>query len=289
MAYLVLAELLFFATGAIVVIFFFDSWVKWIVDFNTRYAETYAKYLRKDGKPRDPAQVRKLLVWSEIGAFVIGVFPYDANPLHVDPLLGLWGVGAVLFGIFYFAKLLLQRERQMFDDQMVDITYAMKNALKAGMTLQQSMQMIATEFKAPASDQFRIAIREVQLGASVEEALRHLEERLNNADLKIIVNAVEILRQTGGNMIETFENVTETLKNRKRVEGKIKSLTAQGRMGAIILCAMPFVMALLLYFLSPDYIRPLFNTILGKLLLTIVLLLVSTGWFLIQKIITIEV
>jgi tight adherence protein B len=157
------------------------------------------------------------------------------------------------------------------------------------MTLQQAMGLVATEFQPPASEQFQIALREVQLGASVEEALRHIEERMPNADLKIIVNAVEILRQTGGNMIETFENVTETLKNRKRVEGKIKSLTAQGRMGAIILCAMPFVMALMLYFLNRSYIEPLFTTLLGNIILTIVLLLVSTGWVVIQKIISIEV
>ena len=104
-----------------------------------------------------------------------------------------------------------------------------------------------------------------------------------------MVNAIEILGQTGGNMVETFENITETLKSRKRVEGKIKTLTAQGRMQAIILCAMPFVMALLLYFLNRPYIEPLFTTLLGNVLLTIVLLLVSSGWVIINKIITIEV
>lgn len=284
MTYFILSIALWFLFGVVFALFFLQPAQNWFRSFNTRYAERYSRYFRDEHrKPRDPQQFRKLLVSFEVGSFVVGTF------LFLNPIFGFWALGFTLFAIYYFGKLLHKRELDKFDDQMVDITYAMKNALKAGMTLQQAMGLVATEFQPPASEQFQIALREVQLGASVEEALRHIEERMPNADLKIIVNAVEILRQTGGNMIETFENVTETLKNRKRVEGKIKSLTAQGRMGAIILCAMPFVMALMLYFLNRSYIEPLFTTLLGNIILTIVLLLVSTGWVVIQKIISIEV
>ena len=283
MALIFISVFFWFLTGVVFVLFFLEPGKQWWRDFHTRYAEKYSVHFRGEGKPANPERMRTIFIAAEVGSFLIGF------ALFRNPIFGLWAMGFVFFGITYFAKLLHQRELDKFDDQMVDITYAMKNSLKAGMTLQQAMQLIATEFKAPASEQFKIAIREVQLGASVEEALQHLEERVNNEDFKIVVNAVEILRQTGGNMIETFENVTDTLKTRKRVEGKIKSLTAQGRMGAIILCAMPFVMALLLYFLSRDYIEPLFTTVLGNIILTIVLLLVSTGWVLIQKIISIEV
>jgi tight adherence protein B len=282
--YWLLAILFWFLTGLVFALFFFEPARNWLKSFNTRYAERYARYFRReDGKPRDALQMKRRLIWFEIGAVIIGTL------LFKNPLFGFWAFGFTLFGIYYLGKLLHKRELDKFDEQMVDITYAMKNALKAGMTLQQAMALVATEFQPPASEQFQIALREVQLGASIDDSLKHLEERVPNADLKIIVNAVEILRQTGGNMIETFENVTETLKNRKRVEGKIKSITAQGRMGAIILCAMPFVMALLLYFLSREYISPLFTTLLGNIILTIVLLLVSTGWIMIQKIISIEV
>jgi tight adherence protein B len=278
------AIFLWFLTGLVFALFFLEPVRNWFRNYNTRYGERYARYFRReDGKPRDAVQMRKTLITFEIGAFIVGTL------LFRNPIFGFWALGFTLFGIFYFGKLLQRREHEKFDEQMVDITYAMKNSLKAGMTLQQAMGLVATEFQPPANEQFQIALREVQLGASVEDALKHIEERLPNPDMKIIVNAVEILRQTGGNMIETFENVTETLKNRKRVEGKIKSMTAQGRMGAIILCAMPFVMALMLYFLNRAYVEPLFTTLLGNIILTIVLLLVSTGWIVIQKIITIEV
>jgi tight adherence protein B len=256
------AIFLWFLTGLVFALFFLEPVRNWFRNYNTRYGERYARYFRReDGKPRDAVQMRKTLITFEIGAFIVGTL------LFRNPIFGFWALGFTLFGIFYFGKLLQRREHEKFDEQMVDITYAMKNSLKAGMTLQQAMGLVATEFQPPANEQFQIALREVQLGASVEDALKHIEERLPNPDMKIIVNAVEILRQTGGNMIET----------------------AQGRMGAIILCAMPFVMALMLYFLNRAYVEPLFTTLLGNIILTIVLLLVSTGWIVIQKIITIEV
>jgi tight adherence protein B len=283
MTYYILALVLWFAFGLIIALFFFDSIKKWIINFNARYAERYAYYFRGDLKQSNAPRFRKILAWIEGSSYFVGAL------LFMNPVFGIWTVGFSFFAIAYFAKLLHSRELTRFDNQMVDITYAMKNALKAGLTLQGAMQLIAAEFQPPASEQFTIALREIQLGGTVEQALTHLEQRMPNPEMRILVNAVEILRQTGGNMIETFENVTETLKNRKRVEGKIKTLTAQGRMGAIILCAMPFVMALMLYFLNREYIAPLFNTLLGNIILTIALLLVATGWWIIQKITTIEV
>lgn len=283
MTLLLIALLLWFCTGLIVTLFFLEPIRDRVRRFNSRYAEEYAHAFRKPGATPNPQRIGRLLIWVELGAFVVGML------LFLNPISGIWCMAATLFAIAYVAKLLRRREVERFDDQMIDVAYAMKNSLRAGMTLQQSMAMIASEFRPPASEQFGIAIREVQLGATVEEGLRHIEERVPNAELKAIVNAVEILRQTGGNMIETFELVVETLRNRKRVEGKIKALTAQGRMSAIILCSMPFAMALMLYFLNRPYIEPLFTTILGNIIMTIVLLLVSTGWLLIKKLITIEV
>jgi tight adherence protein B len=281
--YLLVAVFAWFLFGLVIYVFFGDTLLAKAKAFNEKYAERYAHHFRKGEKKRDPAQVKKTLFWIELGAFLFGLL------IMRSVIFSLWAVGFAFFVIYYTEKLLHIREMEKFDDQLVDVVYAMKNSLKAGMTLQQSMQLISTEFADPAAEQFRIALREVQIGASVEESLRHLEERMPNADLKIMVNAVEILRQTGGNMIETFENITETLKNRKRVEGKIKTLTAQGRMQAIILCAMPFAMLLMLYFLNREYVEPLFQTALGVVVLTVVLLLVSTGWVIIKKIITIEV
>ncbi len=278
-----LTVLLWFATGLTIALFFFEPVRERIRIFNDRYAAEYARHFAKQGTPPNVPRMRRILIGAELGSFVVGTI------LFLNLFFGLWAAGATFFAIVYFARLLHHREIEQFDDQMIDIAYAMKNSLRAGMTLQQALHLVATEFRPPASEQFAIASREVQLGASVEDALRHIEQRIPNQELGVMVTAVEILRQTGGNMVETFELLVDTLKSRKRVEGKIKALTAQGRMSAIILCSMPFVMALMLYFLNRPYISPLFTTLLGTIILTIVLLLVATGWVLIKKVITIEV
>lgn len=275
--------LMWFATGFVVALFFFEPVRERIRKFNDRYAAEYARHFVKAGAEPNVPRMRRILIIAEIASFVI------ATGLFLNLFFGIWAVGATFFVIVYFARLLHHREIDQFDDQMIDIAYAMKNSLRAGMTLQQALQLVATEFRPPASEQFAIASREVQLGSSVEDALRHIEQRVPNQELGVVITAVEILRQTGGNMVETFELLVDTLKSRKRVEGKIKALTAQGRMSAIILCSMPFAMALMLYFLNRPYIEPLFTTLLGNIILTIVLLMVATGWILIKKVITIEV
>jgi len=274
---------LWFLTAFISVLFFLEPGIAWIKKYNAEQAEKLSRHFREPDGSKKPAKIVGVLKWIEIGALAFGTI------ISFNPIIGLWAVGFALFGINYFAKLLDLREAEKFDDQMVDIAYAFKNSLRAGMSLQQAMQLVVGEFPPPASDEFEKALREIQLGASIEESLHHLEERLPNKDLSIMVNSIEILRQSGGNMVETFENLAETLKQRKKVEGKIRALTAQGRIQAIILCIMPFAMALILYFLNREYIGPLFSTLLGWVILSLVLALVSTGWLLIKKLITIEV
>lgn len=279
-AFFILSIVSWFFTGVVLFLFFFEPAKGWLEGFNLKYGEKLASGLHIKG---GATKVARGLFWIEVAAFAA------ATIVSFNPIFGFWGAGFALFGIRYFSELLRKKEIEKFDNQMLDVIFGFRNSLKAGMSLQQAMQMIATDFSDPAREQFAIAIREIQLGASIEEGMQHLEERMPNVDLRIIVNAIEILRQTGGNMVETFEKLTETLKDRKKVEGKIKTLTAQGNAQAVILCVMPFAMALLLYLINRDFMAPLFNTLLGWVILTLVVALVSVGWVIIQKIIAIEV
>ena len=283
MIWLLLAVLFWAATAVALYWFFYERGSQWLRGFNERHSTTIARYLLNEREETGGPRVRRVLWALEAALFVIGL------AISRHPLFGLWALGLGLFGIRYYGEYLKTRATERFDDQMVDIAFAFRNSLKAGMSLQQTMQMIATDFQPPASEQFRMATREIQVGASIEEALHHLVERVPNRDLKMMVGSIEILRQTGGNMVETFEGVAETLKNRKRVEGKIKTLTAQGRYQTIMLCAMPFVMLLILYFMNRSYVEILFSTFLGWCVLSLAVMLVATGWVVIRKITTIEV
>jgi tight adherence protein B len=275
--------LLWAATAVVAYWFFYTPASAWLDEFNERHAATIGPFIF-DAPPAEAAvRTKPILYGVEAASFLIGLL------ISAHPLFGFWALGMGLFGIRYFGMYLRQRAADRFDDQLVDVAMAFRNSLKAGLSLPQTMQMIATDFTPPASDQFRMAVREIQVGASIEEALHHLVERVPNADLRMMVGSVEILRQTGGNMVETFEGVAETLKNRKKVEGKIKTLTAQGRYQTLMLCAMPFVMLLILYVMNRDYVQPLFTTFLGWLILSVVVLLVVTGYVIINKITHIEV
>jgi len=281
--YLLIAMLFWGATAVVTYWWFYAPASAWLDGFNLAQASVIGPVVSHERKEIAIEKTKRALLWIEGISFAIALI------VSKHPLFGFWAVGITLFGIRYFGKFAQERAASRFDDQLVDVAFAFRNSLKAGMGLQQTMQMIANDFRPPASEQFRMAVREVSVGASIEEALHHLVERIPNNDLKMMVDSIDILRQTGGNMVETFEGVAETLKNRKKVEGKIKTLTAQGRYQTIILCAMPFVMLVILYFLNRDYVQLFFSTFLGWVLLSMVVVLVITGWVIINKLIAIEV
>lgn len=283
MVYLILTLFFWAATAVALYWFFYTPVSAWIDGFNERHAAIIGPFFVDETPAVATQKMKRVLYGIEIALFVIGF------AVSNHPLFGFWAVGLGLFAIRYFARYLRIRAAERFDDQLVDVAFAFRNSLKAGLTLPQAVQVVANDFTPPASDQFRIVGRELQIGASIEEALGHLVERVPNPDLKIMVDSVEVLRQTGGNMIETFDGVAETLKNRKKVEAKIKTLTAQGRYQTMMLCAMPFVMLLILYFMNREYVQPLFSTFLGWLLLSLMVVLVVTGYVIINKITAIEV
>jgi len=127
------------------------------------------------------------------------------------------------------------------------------------------------------------------MGKTLDDALSAMGDRLPSLDLAIVVNAVLILRETGGNLSETFDTIVYTITEREKVKDKIRTLTAQGKAQGVILISMPFVMAYLMNLVNPEYMEPLFTTLLGWLLLLFMCLMLLAGGLLIRKIITIDV
>lgn len=283
MTWLLITMFLWAVTAMVAYWFFFTPVSTWLDKFLERHAAVIGPFFFDPPAEAATARTKRALYIVEVILFGVGLL------VSRHPLFGAWAAGMGLFGIRYYGHYLRRRAADRFDDQLVDVAMAFRNSLKAGLSIPQTMQMIASDFAPPAADQFRMAVREIQVGASIEESLRHLVERVPNADLRMMVGSIEVLRQTGGNMVETFEGVAETIKNRKKVEGKIKSLTAQGKFQTILLCAMPFVMLLILYVMNREYVTPLFTSFLGWLILSVVVLLVVTGYVIIDKITSIEV
>ncbi len=186
-------------------------------------------------------------------------------------------------------RYLYERRCAMFVDQMVDGLTIMANGIKSGSNAMQSMERVIEIMGNPISQEFRQVITQHQFGQSFEEALLDLGERIPRPDVQMFVTAINILKETGGNLAETFETIVTTVRERQKVEKKIQALTAQGLMQGIIVTSIPFILAAVFLVVDPNYIKPMFSTTLGLVLLFAMLGLQIIGGVLIRKIVTIKV
>ena len=127
-------------------------------------------------------------------------------------------------------------------DQMVDGMTIMANGIKAGQSLTQSMERVTENMSGPLSQEFGLVLNKIRLGMSVEEALNEFGERIPRQDVQMFVTSVNILKETGGNLAETFQTIVTTVRERQKVEKKIEALTAQGTMQAVIITLVPFLL-----------------------------------------------
>ncbi len=176
-----------------------------------------------------------------------------------------------------------------FVDQMVDGMTMMANGVKAGLSVQQSMERIQMNLANPISQEFGLVLSQIRIGRSLQEALNDLGTRIPRQDVQMFVTSVNILQETGGNMGETFKTIVEVVRERQKVEKKIEALTAQGVAQGTIIVLIPFVLLLVFYSLDPAYVQPLFNTTLGLIALVAMLGLQFLGGIAMRKIIKIKV
>ena len=174
-------------------------------------------------------------------------------------------------------------------DQMVEALVIMCNSLKVGLGLTQAMDRVIVGYPGPLAKEFRLILNKVQLGMAVEEALTEMGERVQRSDIDMMVSAINILKETGGNLAETFYVMSDTLRERQKMEKKIKALTAQGRMQAKILACVPFCLIGIFLIIDRDYIAPLIFKPLGWILLSIVCVLVGIGYLVMKKMVAIKV
>jgi tight adherence protein B len=236
----------------------------------------------------------------------------DKDKLTKTLMLGSFGLGALFFILFWpnivaglifgsvftllgwnipkhVVKYLYEKRCSQFNDQMVDAMTILSNGVRAGLSVTQSMDRVVKNLPNPISQEFRLVLSQNQLGQTIEDALTELAERIPRPDVQMFVTSVNILKETGGNMAETFQTITYTVRERQKVEKKIEALTAQGIMQGIIISCIPLVLLAIFWAIDPGYIKPLFTTTLGLVLLMIVLALQIIGGLMIRKVVTIKV
>jgi len=193
----------------------------------------------------------------------------------------------------FFAPRLYLRRRQKarlkaFNDQLADTISMLANSLRSGYSLLQSMDMVSREAPAPTSDEFKRVVREVGLGLSPEEALANLVRRINSEDLDLMVTAINVQHEVGGNLSQILESIGTTIRERVRIKGEIASLTAQQQYSGYILAAIPILLAGVLFMINREYMMPMFQGIflcmpIGGGIMIII------GFLIIRKIVAIEV
>ncbi|MCR4401994.1 MAG: type II secretion system F family protein [Firmicutes bacterium] len=173
--------------------------------------------------------------------------------------------------------------------QIADALAIMANSLRAGYSFLQAMDMVSREMSRPISDEFSAAMKEMSLGAPTEAALTSLADRVGSEDLELVVTAVLIQRQVGGNLAEVLDNIAHTIRERVRIRGEIRTLTAQGRLSGIIIGILPVALGLLLYAMNPSYIMLLFTHPIGRVMIVMAAIGEAVGAMVIRRIVTIEV
>jgi len=173
--------------------------------------------------------------------------------------------------------------------QLVDALGMISNALRSGLSLQQGFQMASEEMPPPIAEELHLIMSSQQLGRTFDAALHEFKERVPIEEVELMVSSLTVLRETGGNIIETLEVITHTIREEQRVQSKIKTATTQGVAQAVVISALPFFLAAALYMIAPQYIMPLFVHPLGWALIGVMLLMQGLGVWMMKKIVTIKV
>jgi len=201
---------------------------------------------------------------------------------------GVGGAGAFLLPSQVLA-FLKERRRQRFNVQLVDALIHMSNALKAGFSINQAFETIVENGENPISQEFNLFLQQTRVGMGFNEALQNLDQRVGSEDLTLVCTAIDIARRTGGNLTEIFDKISLTIRERMRIESRVRTLTAQGRLQGWVVGSMPVVLGVAMTMLRPSMMLPFLKSTTGMIAMGGVMVLITLGALMIRKIIRIDV
>jgi len=202
--------------------------------------------------------------------------------------------GAGLGGLGFLSprlalRIAKKKRNEKFNDQLVEALSTLTNALRSGFSLPKAFQLIATDMPRPICQEFAILVQELRLGIETEDGLRSMHGRVPSEDLDLLTTSVGIANSVGGNLAEVFDRISETIRERHRIEGRIDALTAQGKMQGILVSLLPIFVGTMIYLIDPTLMGPMFETPLGLGVLGVMVIMECLGYFFVRKITNIEV
>ena len=250
---------------------------------NIRHARGLDFKLQQAGIPLLGTEFLALLLLS---AVVVGAF--------AAVIVKRWYAGVlaaiIIVAVEYLYVLVrIDRRSTSFTNQLGDCLMMVANALRAGFSFLQAMEMISKEMEPPISEEFQHVMRDINLGATVERALDDMDKRVGSPDFSLVVTAVLIQQQVGGDLAQILDTISETIQDRIRMRREVKTLTTQGRMSGWILILTPIALALFMTSSDPNYLDPLFKNPIGQMILVATIVMEIIGAIVIKRIVDIEV
>jgi len=246
--------------------------------------ENLALRLDLAGIRRDPAEWLLAGVGASL-VLVIVVTMLLGNVLIALALGALAGWLGMKFGLNF----LIQRRRARFADQLPDMLQFVAGSLRSGFSLGQGLDAAVREDTQPVAGEFSRALQESRIGVDVEDALDQVADRMESADLRWTVIAIRIQRETGGNLAEVLGNTVETMRERAMLKRHVRALSAEGRLSALILVSLPIFIGGWIFLTRRSYLRPMYTSTVGIILLIIAALMIGGGALWMRKLVKVEV
>jgi tight adherence protein B len=258
--------------------------------FSTGWESYEEKYLEGAERTLDDLFLtippQQLLWLSVLGAFLTFVVGFLlSGSLVFGIIFGLPGALAPRLAL----RVIKKKRATKFKEQLVDAMGTITNALRTGFSLPKAFQLIAQDMPKPICQEFGILVQELRLGIDTEEGLENMLERLPSDDLDLMVTSVAISNSVGGNLAEVFDRLAHTIRERSRIEGRIDSLTAQGKMQGTLVAILPIFVGCALYWIDPTLMAPMFESFIGLAVVVGMCVMEVLGYFFIYKITNIEV
>lgn len=229
--------------------------------------------------------VGEFLVMTALLASAAGLIFFVVKRIVLVPV----GAIAGFFAPRIYLGIRKNKRLKDFNDQLGDALNLMVNSLRAGYSTMQAMEVISNEMPSPISEEFGRVVLELQLGVPFDTAMANLMRRMPSPDMDLVVTAMSVQREVGGNLAEVLDAISFTIRERVRIKGEIKAMTAQGRITGYVVTGIPFALATFIYMVNPEFMGTLFTEPCGWLMIGISLVLIVLGYVVINKIVSIEV
>lgn len=288
--YNILGELAFPATIALV---FLSASCAWLL-FISRAQAKLARY-REDFTHQASSNMADMFMFVDphrlfrINLIALVVAPILTWVLLRDPVTSIGMFVLILVLPTYVYRSMRAKRLARIEQQLPDALTMVSGALRAGASLSIALDNLVAEQPAPISQEFEILTREQRIGVEFDTSLANMEKRIPLQDFRMLTTALRINREVGGNLAETVESLADTLRRKSTMEGKIRSLTAQGKLQGIVMTGLPVLLGVLLNFLEPAAMSKLWTTGVGWMVLTVIIVMELMGYAMIKKITSIDV